>query len=174
MSSENNTKDKPVKPRWRRWALDIVLVLAVIFGMHVWQTRNLPTGPAPVLQGVLLDGEETSLNDYRGKPVLVHFWATWCPICRTEEDSIDSLAEDYQVLTVASNSGEAAEIRKYLTDNGLSFPVLMDESGIKGVEWGVRGVPSSFIVDANGQIRHAAVGYTTELGLRFRMWLAGF
>ncbi len=131
-------------------------------------------GPAPALQGIMLSGEQASLEDFRGKPVLVHFWATWCPICRTEEGSIDSLAADYPVLTVATGSGEAADIRKYLADNDLEFPVLMDESGMLGVRWGIRGVPSSFVVDADGQIRHVAVGYTTELGLRIRLWLAGF
>lgn len=173
MSGESKTKDKPNKPRWRRWAIDITLVFVVVFGVHLWQTRNMPVGPAPALQGEMLDGEVKSLKDYRGKPVLVHFWATWCPICRVEEGSIDSLAADYPVLTVATGSGEAAEIIKHLADNALSFPVLMDESGAKGADWGVRGVPSSFVVDAEGQIRHVTVGYTTELGLRFRMWLAG-
>lgn len=174
MSSESKPKDKPFKPRWRRWAVDIALVLLVIFGMHLWQTRNLPVGAAPELQGTMLDGEAMDLKDFRGKPVLVHFWATWCPICRTEEGSINSLAQDYPVLTIATGSGEASEIQKYLTENDLAFPVLVDESGMKGVSWGVRGVPSSFVVDADGQIRHVAVGYTTELGLRIRLWLAGF
>lgn len=173
MSSERKLKDKPFKPRWRRWVVDMALVLVVIFGIHLWQTRDLPAGPAPELQGTMLDGKAMDLKDLRGKPVLVHFWATWCPVCRTEEGSIDSLAEDYSVLTIATGSGEVAEIEKYLAENDLDFPVLMDESGMKGVSWGIRGVPSSFVVDADGQIRHVAVGYTTELGLRIRMWLAG-
>ncbi|WP_456377476.1 protein disulfide oxidoreductase [Thiolapillus sp.] len=173
MTGENSAKDKSPAPRWRRWAIDILLVLVVIFAVHLWQTRDLPVGSAPKLQGTMLTGETKRLEDYRGKPVLVHFWATWCPVCRLEEGSIDSLAEDYPVLTIATNSGDAEEIRKHLADNGLSFPVLMDESGVIGADWGIRGVPSSFIVDAQGQIRHVAVGYTTELGLRLRMWLAG-
>jgi len=65
-------------------------------------------------------------------------------------------------------------VSQYMRENGLDFPVLLDESGLLSVAWGVRGVPSSFIIDADGQIRHLAVGYTTELGLRFRLWLAGW
>ncbi len=172
MTRENSTKDKSPAPRWRRWAMDILLVFVVVFVVHLWQTRDLPVGPAPKLQGMMLTGETKRLEDYRGAPVLVHFWATWCPVCRLEEGSIDNLAEDYPVLTIATGSGETAEIKKHLADNDLSFPVLMDESGVIGADWGIRGVPSSFIVDAQGQIRHVAVGYTTELGLRFRMWLA--
>jgi peroxiredoxin len=174
----NQSKDKPRKkalpgPRWQRWGVDIALIFAVVFAVHLWQTRNLPVGTAPELQGNMLSGEIKSLEDFRGTPVLVHFWATWCPICRTEEGSIDSLAEDYSLLTVATGSGTAAEIRKYMIENELGFPVMMDEDGLLGTAWGVRGVPSSFIIDADGQIRYVSVGYSTELGLRFRMWLAG-
>ena len=172
-SSGPKVPTKPKRP-WQRWLIDIGLIFVVVFGVHLWQTRNLPVGAAPGLQGKMLSGEKSALQDLRGKPVLVHFWATWCPICRTEEGSIDSLAEDYTVLTVATGSGSAAEISSHLSENKLNFPVMMDEDGMLGMAWGVRGVPSSFIVDAHGQIRYIAVGYTTELGLRVRMWLAGF
>ena len=113
------------------------------------------------------------LKDLRGKPVLVHFWATWCPICRAEDGSIHDLAQDYRVLTVATNSGDAQEIARYMEENNLEFPVLLDESGEMGSRWGVNGVPSSFIVDSAGEIRSVAVGYTTGIGLRIRLWLAG-
>jgi peroxiredoxin len=167
-------KDKTSRPRWRRWFWDILLILTVMVGVQLWQTRNLPTGPAPALEGLMLDGKPVSLADYRGRPVLVHFWATWCPVCRTEEGSINAISKDHQVLSVATTSGEAQEVAAYLKKQGLDFPVIPDESGILGVAWGIRGVPSSFIIDADGRIRHAAVGYTTELGLRLRLWLAGF
>jgi len=174
MMSEKQNKNKATRPRWRRWAMDILLVFVVLFAIHIWQTRDMPVGDAPQLQGILLEGKTVSLKDFRGRPVLVHFWATWCPICRTEEGSIDSVADDYQVLSVAMTSGKAEEIAAYMEENDLDFPVLMDESGILAVAWGVRGVPSSFIIDPSGKIRHVSVGYTTELGLRFRLWLASW
>jgi peroxiredoxin len=74
---------------------------------------------------------------------------------------------------VATTSGDAEAVRAYLAQQGLSFPTLVDEDGSVGRTWGVKGVPASFVVDADGQVAHAAVGYTTELGLRLRLWLAG-
>lgn len=167
-------KDSPNhKPKWR-WAVDLLLILAVVLGIHAWQTRQMPAGAAPPLAGQLLSGEQKNLADYRGEPVLVHFWATWCPVCRATDGSIHDIARDYPVLTVASNSGSADEVRDYLLENKLDFPVLIDERGVDGLRWGVLGVPASFVIDGDGQIRSVAVGYTTEIGLRARLWLAQF
>ena len=165
--------DKQGKRRWLAWARDLALVFILVLLFQWWQTGKLPSGSAPALAGSMLSGETLDLKDLRGKPVLVHFWATWCPICRAEDGSIHDLAQDYQVLTVATNSGDAREISSYLEQNGLEFPVLLDESGAMGRNWGVKGVPSSFIVDSVGEIRSVAVGYTTGIGLRIRLWLAG-
>ena len=166
-------ENKQGKRRWLTWARDLALVFILVLLFQWWQTSKLPSGSAPVLAGSMLSGETLDLKDLRGKPVLVHFWATWCPICRAEDGSIHDLAQDYQVLTVATNSGDAREISSYLEQNGLEFPVMLDESGAMGSNWGVKGVPSSFIVDSAGEIRSVAVGYTTGIGLKIRLWLAG-
>lgn len=159
--------------RLRRWSLELLLLIAIIGGVQWWQTRGVAEGPAPALQGMLLDGHAVSLQALQGQPVLVHFWATWCPICRLEEDSIDALARDHQVITIATTSGDAAAVRAYLQQQGLHFPVLLDETGEVGRAWGVKGVPASFIIDPAGDVVHATVGYTTGIGLRLRLWLAG-
>lgn len=164
---------KQGKRRWLSWIRDLALVFIVVLLIQWWQTGSLPSGPAPELAGPMLNGEHLDLKDLRGKPVLVHFWATWCPICRTEDGSIHGLAKDYQVLSIATNSGDEQEIRQYLEENELDFPVMLDESGVLGNRWGVKGVPSSFVVDSSGEIRSVAVGYTTGIGLRIRLWLAG-
>ena len=166
-------KKKQGKRRWLTWIRDLAMVFIVVLLIQWWQTGTLASGPAPPLAGLMLSGETLDLNDLRGKPVLVHFWATWCPICRTEDGSIHDLAQNYQVLGIATNSGDAQEIRQYLDENKLDFPVMLDESGVLGSRWGVKGVPSSFVIDSSGEIRSVAVGYTTEIGLRIRLWLAG-
>lgn len=167
------TEKKQGKRRWLSWIRDLALVFIVVLLIQWWQTGSLPSGPAPELAGPMLNGEHLDLKDLRGKPVLVHFWATWCPICRTEDSSIHELAKDYQVLSIATNSGDEQEIHQYLEENELDFPVMLDESGVLGNRWGVKGVPSSFVVDSSGEIRSVAVGYTTGIGLRIRLWLAG-
>jgi thiol-disulfide isomerase/thioredoxin len=126
-----------------------------------------------VLAGVQLDGKPVALDAFAGRPVLVHFWATWCPICRAEQGSIDALARDTPVITVAMQSGDRDAVVQHLRNETLSFPVLNDPDGVIAAQWGVRAVPASFIVDGAGRIRYVEVGYTTGIGLRLRLWLAG-
>ncbi len=162
----------PKKSPWIRRAGYLALFIVLTTAIQWWQTRDIARGPAPELAGPSLDGRWLDLAQLRGRPVLVHFWATWCPICRLEEGAIDSVAEDHQAITVATRSGDAATLKAYLAENGLSFPVLLDETGVLADRWRVQGVPSSFVIDSEGEIRHSAVGLTTGLGLRARLWLA--
>ncbi|HEY5994942.1 MAG TPA: protein disulfide oxidoreductase [Gallionellaceae bacterium] len=134
----------------------------------------MPGGPAPALQGLMLSGQPYVLPAHPGKPVLVHFWATWCPICRSEQDSIATLARnDPEVITVAMRSGPPEAVIRYMREQGIAFPVVNDADGALASAWGVHAVPASFIVDGAGKIRFIEVGYTTETGLRLRLWLAG-
>jgi thiol-disulfide isomerase/thioredoxin len=149
------------------------VVLLLILGIRAWQQSGTASGPAPVLAGELLDGKPVVLAAFAGQPVLVHFWATWCPICRAEQDSIDALARDLPVISVAMQSGSREEVVQFLRNEALSFPVLNDPDGSIAAQWGVRAVPASFIVDGAGQIRFLEIGYTTGVGLRLRLWLAG-
>jgi peroxiredoxin len=141
-------------------------------GIRTYQQRNMPKGTAPVLAGTDLDGKAVSLAAYRGKPVLLHFWATWCGVCKVEQSSIDSIARDLPVLSVASQSGSPAEVAGFVQEHGIAPPVIVDERGDLSSRFGVHSFPASFVIDANGEIRHVEVGYTTELGLRARMWWA--
>ena len=159
---------------WRKRAFHLLLFIALIAGIRSWQQRDMVSGVAPPLQGVLLGGSTYTLPAKPAKPVLVHFWATWCPICRAEQDSIAAIAQDRpNTITVAMQSGSDAEVAKHLDEQGLQFPVLNDTDGRLSAMWGVHAVPASFIISPDGQIRFVEVGYTTALGLRFRLWLAG-
>ncbi len=144
----------------------------VILGVRFWQQQGVVSGPAPTLTGVLLDQKHFSLAAMKGQPVLVHFWATWCPVCGAEQDTIEALAKDHPTITVAMQSGAAAAVAEHLNKEALSFPVLNDPDGAISAQWGVRAVPTSFVVDGAGQIRFVEVGYTTSLGLRLRLWWA--
>lgn len=180
--SNDQTPTEPVstsvaKPgtarRWWRRAAEVAVVLVLIIGIRAWQQSGIASGPAPTLTGVLIDGKPIALNTFSGRSVLVHFWATWCPICRLEQNSINTLARDAAVITVAMQSGDSAAVKLHLRNEALSFPVLNDPDGVIAAQWGVRAVPASFIVDGAGQIRFVEVGYTTGIGLRLRLWLAG-
>jgi len=159
------------RPRWWRWSRDILLLLLVVAAVQWWQARDLATGVAPPLVGHLVDGRPYQLDPADG-PVLVHFWASWCPVCRLEQGSIDSIAADWPTITIATTSGTADEVAAYLAEHALSMPVLMDEDGEIARAWGLAGVPATFVIGTDGGIRHAAMGYSTEIGLRLRLWLA--
>ncbi len=150
----------------------LALIVALFAVLYWWRSVPLASGQAPALAGDVVGTGSMDLEDLRGRPVLVHFWATWCPSCRLGDDGIDAIAEDYDVITVAIQSGGLAEIRRHLNEEGLSFPVIPDHHGELATRWGVPGVPTSFVIDGNGQIRFTAVGYTTEIGLRGRLWAA--
>lgn len=165
------------RSRWKRWAIEVLIVVAVVGAVQFWQASDLPSGPAPQLVGQLADGRAGNLAEVlkaaAGRPVLVAFWATWCPICKAEEGNIDAIARDWPTLTVAMQSGERMTVAKHLHDRGLRFPALIDGSGAMASDWNVRGVPTHFIVDSHGVIRYQSVGYATEYGLRARLWWIG-
>jgi len=162
----------PSRKTYLRWLRDLSVVVLVVLAVQWWQARDMPRGEAPALVGAGLQGQPMSLGAFRGKPVLVYFWANWCPVCRFTSDSIASISEDYAVLTVASTSGDVAEVSAFMQEKGLNMPVMMDESGDLARRWDVYGLPAIFIVDSQGMIDHASMGYASEIGLRIRLMLA--
>jgi thiol-disulfide isomerase/thioredoxin len=159
------------KGRWR-WAANLLLILAIFMLIHTWRTQPLAEGPAPALSGTSLHGGHLDLARLRGEPVLVHFWATWCPVCKMGNQDIDDLADEVRVITVAMQSGGEREIAAFMQREKLDFPVIPDEYGILASAWGVPAVPATFVVDGDGQIRFSTMGYTTKIGLRSRLWAA--
>lgn len=151
----------------------LIFVLGYIL-IHTYQTWDTPQGEVPKLQGrEVLNSQLLDLNDFE-KPLLIHFWATWCKICQFEHSTITSIAEDYPVLTIASQSGSRSEVKSFLQDKGLDFPVILDESGKIFNAWGGVGYPTSFIIDENNEVEYVEAGFTTELGLRARLLLAKY
>lgn len=157
--------------RWHRRLLEVALIIAVIVGAHLYQTRDLPDGMAPPLAGVLTDGKLLEVGA-GGTATLVTFWATWCPVCKAEEGNIVSVAKDYRVISVAMQSGDAATVTRYLKERTIDLPALVDAEGDHATDWQVRGVPTHFVVDADGKIRFRVVGYATTWGLKARLWWA--
>jgi thiol-disulfide isomerase/thioredoxin len=155
-------------------ALTVLLLVAVVAGIRAWQQRDMAGGAAPALQGTTLAGQSYTLPEHPERPVLVHFWATWCPVCRAEQGTIAAIAHDHpDVITVAMQSGRPEEVARHMREQGINFPVVNDADGSISRAWGVHAVPASFIVAPDGEISFVEVGYTTEVGLRLRLWWAG-
>lgn len=167
----------PPKSKWRRRLLELAVFLAVFLAIRAWQRRGVADGDAPRLDGVTIEGEHFQLTGAEG-PTLVHFWATWCGVCKAMDGNVVAVARDARVITVAASSGSPERVRAAMVEEGLTegerlaFPVIADPDGRLAAAWGVGAYPTSFIVDADGTIRSVEVGYTTELGLRARLSMA--
>ncbi len=152
--------------------IQVIIFLGLYFALRTWMQREMISGPAPETTAIALSGQPVSLRQYRGEPLLLHFWASWCKICKFEQGAIASIEKDWPVLTVAMQSGDKKEVASFLKDRGLEWETLVDESGALAKRYGVAGVPASFVIDGQGQIRFKEIGYTTSWGLRARLWLA--
>jgi thiol-disulfide isomerase/thioredoxin len=118
--------------------------------------------PAPPLRLPDLDGKVTDLRDLVGQVVLVNFWATWCPPCVEEIPSLErlkTLREQQGLAVVTVDVGEEpAEIREFLADKPVSFPVLLDPDALAFAGWNVYAFPTTFLLDRQHRIRYAVFG----------------
>lgn len=108
------------------------------------------------------DGEIYRLSALRGQPVIVNFWATWCPPCREEMPSMQRAWESLQsqgVMLLAINVGENADtIFQFTGNTQLDFPILLDEDGTTSGAWPMKGLPTTFVIDPQGRIVYSAIG----------------
>ncbi len=117
---------------------------------------------APSLTLNDLDGNPRSLSDYRGQVMLVNLWAAWCPPCVEELPTLDAFYSDYAAngfLLVGINDGEELSVVKnYVTRTGLTFPIWLDPSYLSESAFGTMNLPSSYVIDRQGQVRLQWVG----------------
>ena len=141
----------------------VAALLVMLCGAAVAADLKLWTGgPPPALALKDLDGRQHRLADYRGKVVLINFWATWCGPCREEMPSIQELknklaGRPFVVLAVNLDEPES-RIRKFLTQMKLDFPILLDPGRNVAKGWNARILPATFIVGPDGRVRYSLVG----------------
>jgi cytochrome c biogenesis protein CcmG, thiol:disulfide interchange protein DsbE len=167
-----------------RWNVLLVL-LALVGAAWIWGNR-LPVGeaaaantaglppapavghPAPDFTLTAVTGEAVTLAALRGQPVVLNFWATWCPPCRAELPELQAASERLQgeVAIVGVNQAEDAErVRTFVADLSLTFTVPLDERGQVSRAYNVRSLPTTFFIDRNGVIRRIQSGALTEATL---------
>jgi peroxiredoxin len=120
---------------------------------------------APDIQLTNLEGSSVKLSDYRGRTVLINFWATWCQVCKTEMPHIERIYQSFKdegvvILSVNATSLEknTQRVGSYAEKHGLSFPIVLDEQGAVIKQYKVTAYPTTFIVDTKGIIRNQYLG----------------
>ncbi|MCW8858789.1 MAG: TlpA family protein disulfide reductase [Deltaproteobacteria bacterium] len=164
---------------FRRLSFLIVLLLTVFL---LTACNNSAQEPQPVQQGGLIgkeapdftlsdmQGNQVSLSQFKGKVVILNFWATWCPPCREEMPSMEKLYRDYQakglvMLAVNVEENGKRAVSDFLKRTPHSFPILLDSDNLAQNTYGVFRFPESFIIDRNGVVVEKIIGA--------RDWLSG-
>ncbi|MFB6286935.1 MAG: TlpA family protein disulfide reductase [Candidatus Bipolaricaulia bacterium] len=120
------------------------------------EARPRPGYPAPDFTLSTLEGKSVSLSDFEGKPVLLNFWATWCPPCRSEMPDLQDFYETYgdQVTLLGVNWAEKPdEVRTFLNRYGITYPNVLDRQGRAFVRYRLTGLPTTLFIDATGLVR---------------------
>jgi cytochrome c biogenesis protein CcmG/thiol:disulfide interchange protein DsbE len=159
--------------RWGALAVGLVLLalVVVLATSKSLDSRGISSEllgePVPRVQGETLDGQTFDIDSYRGRWVVVNFFATWCTPCRIEHPELVAFEErhrasrDAQVVSVAFNN-EADDIREFFEQNGGTWPVIPEDTDRVALEFGVTGVPESYVVDPNGIVVAKFEGVTAD------------
>lgn len=117
---------------------------------------------APDFLLTTLEGEEARLSDFRGQPVIINFWATWCPPCRAEMPDFQQLyeSEDVEILAVNLTESERSSevVQDFINELELTFPVPMDEDSVVNEHYQVQVYPTSYMIDSEGKVQFIARG----------------
>lgn len=123
---------------------------------------RLPKNPAPDFVLPSVDGRNVALSDFRGRAVVLNFWASWCPSCRAEAQDFGAFARAYRernVVVVGVNLRESAEVvREFAGANGMDYPLLLDADGSVAQRYDVVGIPTTVFIDPIGDVRARHVG----------------
>jgi thiol-disulfide isomerase/thioredoxin len=157
----------------RRYVIGAVVLAAIASGVAVWfalqqpaQTVSAatarPGAPAPQIALPVVGGGTSDLSAERGKVVLVNFWATWCEPCKSEMPGLQQLAQElrdqpFRLYSVDLQE-EPTQIEAFERDYGLSLYAIMDQDGDATRAYGVRALPSTFLIDRRGVLHLQRLG----------------
>lgn len=142
----------------------MVVSLMLVFGFHmarrsstVSAVGNMKGQPAPEFALQSLDGKTVRLSDFRGKAVLLNFWATWCEPCKIEMPWFVELQKQYgpeglQIVGVAMDDASTEDISKFAQKMGVNYPILIGKEAVGDSYGGVQFLPATFYIDRDGKV----------------------
>jgi len=165
-----------MKEKLKYYLKEIVVFSILLFvatnAISFYKSTELTKENFPLSQITLYDN--TSFSYDKNKPILLHFWTTWCPTCKIEASTINALSKDYQVITVVVKAKNKAQIQNYLKKNNLSFNVIDDKNGTLATQFHIPAYPTTLIYNTQQNLIFSEVGYSSTIGLKIRLWLATF
>lgn len=161
-----------LKNKYIKYLLELffLLFVAVIIanGISIYRSVDLNKNQLQTTSFMLNDGSKYKTEEK--KPLIIHFWATWCPICKAEISNIEFISKHYQVLTVVVKSGNDYEIKKYMDEHKLNFRVINDNDGSMARKFNISMFPTTIIYDKNKNTAFTDVGYTSAIGMLLKVW----
>ncbi|WP_457744351.1 redoxin domain-containing protein [Sulfurimonas sp.] len=145
----------------------IVTMTILANGISLYKSQSLSNAPLNLSSVKLINNSIYTIDTT--KPILINFWATWCPTCKLEAGNINLLAKKYQIITIAVQSGSDLEIQKYLHDHNYTYKVINDRDSTLARKFKIAGFPTTFIYDKNNNLVFKEVGYTSTVGLWLRI-----
>ncbi len=141
-----------------------VAILFVVLGIFTIGTTSVSAQEAPDFTLVNLDGKNVTLSDFRGKIIIVDFWATWCGPCKMEIPSFIKLQDDYRddvvVLGISLDQGGPKAVVPFAEKMKINYPIVYGNGSVVQAYGGVRGIPTTFVIDKDFNIQRKYVGYT--------------
>ncbi len=126
---------------------------------------------APDFSLTSLDSQEIRLSDFEGTPVILNFWASWCPPCKAEmpafqQTSLEFPAEYMQIIAInATNQDSLNDVQQFVEQNGITFPIPLDQTGLTSMDYLVHSLPTTYFIDKNGVIKDIIIGGPIPLSL---------
>ncbi|MBD1223653.1 peroxiredoxin family protein [Virgibacillus halodenitrificans] len=120
---------------------------------------------APDFELVSTNEEKVKLSDYRGKKVMLNFWATWCPPCREEIPAMQNFYDEKEIVILAVNltqtEAKKQDVENFMEKHRVTFPVLLDEASDVSNKYRIQPIPTTYMIDSQGKIRFKAYGAMT-------------
>jgi cytochrome c biogenesis protein CcmG/thiol:disulfide interchange protein DsbE len=139
------------------------VVIFLLAGIFTIGTSSVEAQEAPDFTLVDIKGEKLSLSDYKGKVIILNFWATWCGPCKMEIPSFielqDTYGEDLVILGVSLDQSGPQVVVPFVEQNNINYPVVYGNGQVVQAYGGVRGIPTTFVIDRDFNIQKKYVGY---------------